>query len=92
MTDKSDIRRSLSISGENDTRILNNRASFMGRKDMPVDVDYTTMVNICIELADMIMQKRQSARDDTCICCGLTFTTDNDIRTQIDEIIEKYIT
>jgi|GEM_PF-2586130 hypothetical protein len=47
-----DVRRSLTILGENDERVQKCRAIFLGggTGNEPADVDYTVMVNMLIEI------------------------------------------
>ena len=47
-------RKSLQIKEENDKRIQKIRSRFLGQ-DRPIDFDYTTMVNILIEMGDLMI-------------------------------------
>ncbi len=48
------MRRSLTITPENDKKILLAKGRFL-TGDTPLDIDYTTMVNIFIELGHKLM-------------------------------------
>ena len=48
------MRRSLTVTPENDKRILLTKGKFL-TGDAPFDIDYTTMVNIFIELGHKLM-------------------------------------
>jgi len=43
------------LDAEADKRIQNNRAKFLA-KDTPVDIDYSTMSSMLIELGDVAME------------------------------------
>lgn len=47
-------RKSLKIKKENDKKIQKIRSIFLGLEE-PVDIDYTTMLNILIELGDFLI-------------------------------------
>ena len=51
------IRRSLTISEENDKKIQSHRAMFLNLTN-PVDFDYTTMVNILIEIGNIDLKQK----------------------------------
>lgn len=51
-----DRRRSLTIKEENDKKIQNIRAKFLIHN---IDIDYTAMINIFIELADKILKENE---------------------------------
>ena len=51
-------RKSLFIKEENDKRVQKIRSRFLGQ-DKPIDIDYTTMVNILIEIGDLILTNRK---------------------------------
>jgi hypothetical protein len=55
------MRRSLTVTPENDKKILLTKGRFL-TGDVPFDIDYTTMVNILIELGHKLMS---SAWNDT---------------------------
>ena len=48
------MRRSLTVTPENDKKILLTKGRFL-TGDAPLDIDYTTMVNIFIELGHKLM-------------------------------------
>ncbi len=48
------MRRSLTITPENDKKILLTKGRFL-TGDAPFDIDYTTLVNIFIELGHKLM-------------------------------------
>jgi hypothetical protein len=48
------MRRSLTVTPENDKKILLTKGRFLTGDD-PLDIDYTTMVNIFIELGHKLM-------------------------------------
>jgi len=48
------MRRSLTVTPENDKKILLSKGRFL-TGDAPFDIDYTTMVNIFIELGHKLM-------------------------------------
>jgi hypothetical protein len=48
------MRRSLTVTPENDKKILLTKGRFL-TGDAPIDIDYTTMVNIFIELGHKLM-------------------------------------
>lgn len=56
----SNVRRSLTITEENDKIVQNRRAMFLGFST-PTDIDYTTMVNILIELGDLLFKQKWEA-------------------------------
>ncbi len=49
------VRKNILIDAEADKRIQNNRAKFLA-KDIPVDIDYSTMASMLIELGDVAME------------------------------------
>lgn len=51
------IRRSLTIAEENDERVQQRRAMFLSIKKTPIDMDYTTTVNMLIELGDFLFKQ-----------------------------------
>jgi len=48
------VRRSLTVTPENDKKILLTKGRFL-TGDTPLDIDYTTMINIFIELGHKLM-------------------------------------
>jgi hypothetical protein len=62
------MRRSLTVTPENDKKILLTKGRFL-TGETPMDIDYTTMVNIFIELGHKIMTAAwtDSAKPNICI-------------------------
>jgi len=62
------MRRSLTVTPENDKKILLTKGRFL-TGDAPLDIDYTTMVNIFIELGHKLMTTawNESANPTVCI-------------------------
>jgi hypothetical protein len=62
------MRRSLTVTPENDKKILHTKGRFL-TGDTPMDIDYTTMVNIFIELGHKLMTAAwtDSAKPNICI-------------------------
>jgi hypothetical protein len=56
------MRRSLTVTPENDKRILLSKGRFL-TGDAPFDIDYTTMVNIFIELGHKLMTQAWTNND-----------------------------
>ena len=56
------MRRSLTVTPENDKNILLTKGRFL-TGDAPIDIDYTTMVNIFIELGYKIMNSAWNSGD-----------------------------
>ncbi|MDR0372682.1 MAG: hypothetical protein LBI79_03865 [Nitrososphaerota archaeon] len=48
------MRRSITVTPENDKKILLTKGRFL-TGDAPIDIDYTTMVNIFLELGHKVM-------------------------------------
>ena len=48
-------RRSLTIAEDNDQRIQRGRAMFLSLGEHRVDMDYTSMTNLLIELGDLLL-------------------------------------
>jgi len=71
------MRRSLTVTPENDKKILLTKGRFL-TGDAPLDIDYTTMVNIFIELGHKLMSS--------------AWTDETDPKVTIDkkEIIESF--
>ena len=57
------VRKNILIDAEADKRVQNNRAKFLA-KDTPVDIDYSTMSSMLIELGDVVMELMQLASED----------------------------
>ena len=51
------VRRSLTIIEENDERVQQRRAMFLSIKKTPIDMDYTTTVNMLIDLGDFLFKQ-----------------------------------
>jgi len=75
------MRRSLTITAENDKKVQLTRGLFLNDAEAPIDVDYTTMVNFFIELGHKLF-------------CSMT--KDNGqitiVKNEINNILSKYIT
>jgi hypothetical protein len=56
------MRRSLTVTPENDKKILLTKGRFL-TGDAPLDIDYTTMVNILIELGHKVMSSAWNTGD-----------------------------
>ena len=56
------MRRSLTVTPENDRKILLTKGRFL-TGEAPLDIDYTTMVNIFIELGHKVMSTAWSTGD-----------------------------
>ena len=56
------MRRSLTITPENDKKILLAKGSFL-TGDTPVEIDYTTLVNIFLELGDKVFCLTRESRN-----------------------------
>lgn len=57
------MRRSLTVTPENDKKILLAKGRFL-TGDAPFDIDYTTMVNIFIELGHKLMSQAWNDSDN----------------------------
>ena len=72
-------RKSLLIKEENDKRVQKIRSRFLGQ-DEPIDIDYTTMTNILIEIGDLILTN-----------CTIDIEGTNKVSTEdVINIITKY--
>ena len=60
------MRRSLTVTPENDKKILLAKGRFL-TGDAPFDIDYTTMVNIFIELGHKLMSEAWNSDQPTVI-------------------------
>jgi hypothetical protein len=56
------MRRSLTVTPENDKKILLTKGRFL-TGDAPLDIDYTTMVNILIELGHKVINSAWNTGD-----------------------------
>lgn len=79
MPDNPDVRRNLSINGDNDRTVQNTRAKFLSG-DNPVDMDYTDVVNMFIKLGGLIMQ---AVSDERSVIIE---------KHEVDQIIQEYTT
>jgi len=61
------MRRSLTVTPENDKKILLAKGRFL-TGDAPFDIDYTTMVNIFIELGSKLMTQAWTDVNKETIC------------------------
>ncbi len=61
------MRRSLTVTPENDKKILLAKGRFLSG-DAPFDIDYTTMVNIFIELGHKLMTQAWNEANKESIC------------------------
>jgi hypothetical protein len=71
------MRRSLTVTPENDKKILLTKGRFL-TGDAPLDIDYTTMVNIFIELGHKLMS------------AAWTDSTKPNVNINKNEIIESF--
>lgn len=55
MIETPNVRRSLTITEENDQKVQHARAMFLGLRERPVDMDYTSMTNLLLELGSMLL-------------------------------------
>ena len=58
------MRRSLTVTPENDKKILLTKGRFL-TGDTPLDIDYTTLVNIFIELGHKVMNAAWNDNNST---------------------------
>jgi hypothetical protein len=81
------VRKNININSENDTRVQKNRSLFLGL-NKPVDIDYSTMVNLLIELGDALIKFKHNPE---------LSESEQDAQTKslteidIEKIIEKYL-
>jgi hypothetical protein len=71
------MRRSLTVTPENDKKILHTKGRFL-TGDEPFDIDYTTMVNILIELGHKLMSQ------------AWTDSTNPQIVVEKNEVVESF--
>jgi hypothetical protein len=71
------MRRSLTVTRENDKKILHTKGRFL-TGDEPFDIDYTTMVNILIELGHKLMSQ------------AWTDSTNSQIIVDKNEVVESF--
>ncbi len=74
------MRRSLTITAENDKKVQLARGLFLNDAEAPIDVDYTTMVNFFIELGHKLFC---SMKKDS---CQITI-----VKNEVNGILAKYI-
>jgi hypothetical protein len=72
------MRRSLTVTPENDKKILLTKGRFL-TGEAPLDIDYTTMVNIFIELGHKVMSTAWSTGD-----------TSQNVTIDKNEIVESF--
>jgi len=82
-----DRRRSLTIREENDKKIQNIRAKFLYSN---IDIDYTTMANIFIELGDLILRQNENGIVPIDVANIFMKYTDNTNIDIISQILENY--
>lgn len=88
MITMNDVRKNLSIIGDNDKRIQNNRSAFLGL-DTPIDIDYSKMVNMLIELGDVLIKLKNNPESGESEHDAQINTITG---TEITKIIERYTT
>jgi hypothetical protein len=74
------MRRSLTITAENDKKVQLARGLFLNDAEAPIDVDYTTMVNFFIELGHKLFCSMK--KDSSQI---------NIVKNEVNGILAKYI-
>ena len=74
------MRRSLTITAENDKKVQLTRGLFLNDTEAPIDVDYTTMVNLFIELGHKLFYSMK--KDDNQITV---------IKNEVNSVLSKYI-
>jgi hypothetical protein len=74
------MRRSLTITAENDKKVQLARGLFLNDAEAPIDVDYTTMVNFFIDLGHKLFcsMKKDSGQI-------------NIVKNEVNGILAKYI-
>lgn len=78
-------RKSLSITEENDKRVQKIRSKFLGQ-DEPIDIDYTKMTNILIEIGDLIFINQTITIEDITNIITKYIDIDKD---QLKKLLEK---
>jgi hypothetical protein len=74
------MRRSLTITAENDKKVQLARGLFLNDAEAPIDVDYTTMVNFFIELGHKLFYSMK--KDEAQITV---------VKNEVNGILSKYI-
>jgi len=74
------MRRSLTITAENDKKVQLARGLFLNDAEAPIDVDYTTMVNFLVELGHKLFYSLK--KDNAQIVVE---------RSEVNNILSKYI-
>ena len=74
------MRRSLTITAENDKKVQLARGLFLNDAEAPIDVDYTTMVNFFIELGHKLFYSMK--KDNAQITV---------VKNEVNGILSKYI-
>ena len=74
------MRRSLTITAENDKKIQLARGLFLNDAEAPIDVDYTTMVNFFIEIGHKLFCSMKKDNPQITI-----------VKNEVNNILSKYI-
>jgi hypothetical protein len=74
------MRRSLTITTENDKKVQLARGLFLNDAEAPIDVDYTTMVNFFIELGHKLFCSMKKDNGQIII-----------VKNEVNAILSKYI-
>ena len=74
------MRRSLTITAENDKKVQLARGLFLNDAEAPIDVDYTTMVNFFIELGHKLFCSMKKDNSQITI-----------VKNEVNGILAKYI-
>ena len=74
------MRRSLTITAENDKKVQLARGLFLNDAEAPIDVDYTTMVNFFIELGHKLFYSMKKDSGQITV-----------VKNEINSILSKYI-
>ena len=82
-----DVRKNLNITLSNDKRVQNNRSQFLSL-NKPVDIGYSTMVNMLVEFGDVLLKQFTIDSDQQVQNVETNIVTISEIK----EIIKKYTT
>ncbi len=74
------MRRSLTITAENDKKVQLARGLFLNDTEAPIDVDYTTMVNFFLELGHKLFYSMKKDNAQITI-----------VKNEVNSILSKYI-
>jgi len=74
------MRRSLTITAENDKKVQLTRGLFLNDAEAPIDVDYTTMVNLFIELGHKLFYSMKKDSSQITV-----------IKNEVNSVLSKYI-